>query len=98
MSNHSAALHTQDTGKHQDQVKALIKKTAASLDDTAMKMLFVSVQQNNIELCIEYAIHLYVVFSNRWGDFTSTLLSVAEEIGDIDTVCPRHLAPKDGVG
>ena len=54
--NSSAALHSQETGKHQDQVKALIEKTASSLDDTALKMLFVSVQQNNIELCIQYAI------------------------------------------
>ena len=49
-------LHTPDTGKHQDQVKVLIESTASSFDDTALKMLFVSVQQNNIELCIQYAI------------------------------------------
>ena len=49
-------LHTPETGKHQDQVKVLIEKTASSLDDTALKMLFVSVQQNNIELCIKFAI------------------------------------------
>ena len=54
--NPSAALHSQETGKHQYQVKALIEKTASSLDDTALKMLFVSVQQNNIKLCIQYAI------------------------------------------
>jgi GTP-binding protein EngB required for normal cell division len=51
------ALHTDETGKHQDQVKALIEKTASSLDDTALKMLFVSVQQNNINLSVRYAIH-----------------------------------------
>ena len=50
------ALHRSEIGKHQDQVKVLIKKTASSLDDTALKMLFVSVQQNNIEICIEYAV------------------------------------------
>jgi hypothetical protein len=77
--NPSAALHTQDTGKHQDQVKALIEKTASSLDDTALKMLFVSVQQNNIELCVQYAI-----------DF------LTGQIGNYDTVCPCHLAPKGG--
>jgi len=48
-------------------VKVLIEKTASSLDDTALKMLFVSVQKNNIELCIRYAIDQYVMFSNRWG-------------------------------
>ena len=38
-------------------MKGLIEKTAASLDDLALKMLFVSVQQNNLELCIKYAIY-----------------------------------------
>jgi hypothetical protein len=52
----SAALHSQGTDKHQYQVNVLIEKTASSLDDTALKMLFVSVQQNNIKLCIQYAI------------------------------------------
>jgi hypothetical protein len=59
-----ADLHTPETGKHQDQVKVLIEKTASSLDDTALKMLFVSVQLNNIELCIKNAIKEYVVFSD----------------------------------
>ena len=47
-SNPMADLHN-ETGNHQDQVKVLIEKTASSLDDTALKMLFVSVQQNNID-------------------------------------------------
>ena len=42
-------------------MKILIEKTASSLEDTALKMLFVSVQQNNIELCIRYAIDEWVV-------------------------------------
>ena len=58
-----AALHEPDIGKHQNQVKVLIEKTASSLDDTALKMLFVSVQKNNIELCVEYAITMYVMSS-----------------------------------
>ncbi|KAG6879100.1 hypothetical protein C0992_005183 [Termitomyces sp. T32_za158] len=45
-----------DDGDHQKQVKVLIQKTAESLDDFALKMLFVSVQQVNLELCIEYAV------------------------------------------
>lgn len=45
-------------GDHQEQVKGLIEKTAASLDDLALKMFFVSVQRNNLELCIKWAIHL----------------------------------------
>jgi hypothetical protein len=44
-----------DDGNHQEQVKELMKETADSLDSLALKMLFVSVQQNNLELCIEYA-------------------------------------------
>jgi hypothetical protein len=54
-----AALHVPEIGKLQDQVKVLIEKTASSLD-AALKMLFVSVQKNNIELCIRHAINLYV--------------------------------------
>ena len=52
-----------EAGNHQDQVKVLIEKTASSLDDTALKILFVSVQQNNIDLCVQYAINSYVLFS-----------------------------------
>ena len=46
-----------DEGNHQDQVKELIEKTANSLDVLALKMLFVSVQKNNLELCLKYAIY-----------------------------------------
>ena len=63
MFNPMADLHTLETGKHQDQVKVLIERTASSLDNTALKMLFVSVQQNNIELCVQYAINSYVMLS-----------------------------------
>jgi len=50
-----------DEGNHQEQVGELIKQTAASIDDLALKMLFVTVQQNNLEVCIEYAINKSVV-------------------------------------
>ena len=71
--NPTADLHS-ETSKHQDQVKDLIEKTASSLDDTALKMLFVSVQQNNIDLCVRYAIKLYVMFlfSHCLWDLTMT--------------------------
>ena len=49
-----------DNGNHQEQVKELIRKTADSLDSLALKMLFVSVQQNNLELCIKSVIKLQV--------------------------------------
>jgi len=45
-----------DDGQHQDQVKELTKKTADSLHNPALKKLFVSIQQNNLELCIGYAV------------------------------------------
>jgi len=48
----------EDDSKHQDQVKELTEKTADSLDNLALKMLFISVQGNNLELCIRYAIKL----------------------------------------
>ena len=87
-------------GQHQDQVKVLIEKTASSLDDTALKMLFVSVQQNNIGLCVRYAIDEYVMFSKslRVFDFDLlTLFSLADECGGMDTVCSRHPGPNDCV-
>ena len=49
-----------DYGTHQEQVKVLIDKTADSLDNLALKMLFISIQQNNLDLCIRYAIKLEV--------------------------------------
>jgi len=49
-----AALND-DEGDHQEQIKELIKHTASSIDDLALKMLFVTVQQNNLEVCIQYA-------------------------------------------
>ncbi|KAG6877284.1 hypothetical protein C0993_008878 [Termitomyces sp. T159_Od127] len=45
-----------DEGKHQEYVKELIQKTAESLDNLALKMLLVSVQKNNLQLCIKYAV------------------------------------------
>ena len=53
------ALH-EDEGDHQKQVGELIKQTAVSVDDLALKMLFVTIQQNNLEACIEYAVNPYV--------------------------------------
>jgi len=50
------AIH-EDEGDHQDQVKELIKQTAASIDDLALKMLFITIQKNNLDLCIEHAVN-----------------------------------------
>ena len=46
----------EDDSDHQGQVKVLLTKTADSLDDIALKILFVSIQQNNLELCLTYAV------------------------------------------
>jgi hypothetical protein len=48
-------MHEND-GNYQEQVKELIKKTAESLDNLALKILFISLQQNNLELCLQYAV------------------------------------------
>jgi hypothetical protein len=50
-----------DEGNHQEQVGELIKQTAASIDNLALKMLFVTVQQNNLEVCIEHAVNKFVI-------------------------------------
>ncbi|KAH8979812.1 hypothetical protein EDB86DRAFT_2859446 [Lactarius hatsudake] len=55
----------EDDANHQEQVKELIEKTAESLDDLALKILFVSLQQNNLELCVKYAVE-YV--DRMWSD------------------------------
>jgi hypothetical protein len=68
-----AAIH-EDEGNHQEQVGELIKQTAASIDDLALKMLFVTVQQNNLEVCIEYAMNKSVVHSSI---VASTYLSIS---------------------
>jgi len=51
----------EDDSNHQEQIGELIKQTAASIDDLALKMLFVTIQQNNLEVCIEYAVNRSVV-------------------------------------
>ena len=53
---HDAALNN-DKGDHQEQIKEVIEQTASSIDDLALKMLFVTVQQNNLEVCIQYAVN-----------------------------------------
>jgi len=54
----------EDKGNHQEQVGELIKQTVASIDDLALKMLFVTVQQNNLEVCIEHAVNPYTFLYN----------------------------------
>ena len=74
-------------------MKVLIEKTASSLDDTALKMLFVSVQKNNIELCIKYAINEYIMFLYYLQDLILTFFSLTRKIGIYNIVCPLHQNP-----
>jgi hypothetical protein len=76
-------------------VKVLIEKTASSLDDAALKMLFVSVQQNNIEICIQYAINEYVMFFYHRLVLILAFFSLIDEIEDISIVCPPHFNPNN---
>ena len=48
-----------DEGDHQKQIKELIRHTASSIDNLALKMLFVTVQQNNLEVCIQHTVEKY---------------------------------------
>ena len=50
----------------------LINKTANVLNDDRLKLLFVSVQQNNIDICIHYAIQLSVT---SWVTWLSLLIN-----------------------
>ena len=53
----------------------LLTKTAESLDDIALKILFVSVQQNNLELCLAHAVKQYAfdILHNITADTDSSL-------------------------
>ena len=70
-------------------MKVLIKKTASSLDDTALKMLFVSVQQNNIDLCVRYAINKYAMFS-FFVILGNNFFSLTHRMDALHTVCSSH--------
>ena len=58
-------------------------------------MLFVSVQQNNIELSIQCAINEYIIlFLYCWGDLTLTFFSLIDCLW-LSTVCPYHHNPNN---
>jgi GTP-binding protein EngB required for normal cell division len=52
----SAYVRLEDMRKEDSNCDELIEKTANVLDDDRLKLLFVSVQQNNIDICILYAL------------------------------------------
>ena len=76
-----------DTGNHQEQVKELMQKTADALDDLALKMLFVSVQRNNLEMCIRYAIKQQVLLETTVFYIDNVFSSIIPLDKDITTVC-----------
>ena len=94
MFNPMLDLH-KETGNHQDQVKDLIEKTVSSLDDTALKILFVSLQQNNIDLCVRYAINEYVYLLILLWDLTMIFSSLTDRIEIYSSVCPHHHNPNE---
>ncbi|KAJ6537897.1 hypothetical protein B0H19DRAFT_961931 [Mycena capillaripes] len=60
---YSPADYVQVKGKYMHEngdCERLITKTAGALTDNVLRLLFVSVQQNNIDLCIRYAVKKYV--------------------------------------
>jgi len=71
-------------------VKVLIEKTAYSLDDTALKILFVSVQQNNIDLCIRYAIEN---LTNKIGDYDIEFLTWCTMLWFGHSFLPGYVRP-----
>jgi hypothetical protein len=40
----------------------LIRQTADAIDDDTLKLLFVSVQQNNLDVCIESALEWVTIY------------------------------------
>jgi len=55
------AIH-KDESNHQEQVGELIKQTTVSIDNLALKMLFVTLQQNNLDICIKCAVNSQLDF------------------------------------
>ena len=51
-----ASLSHADMQKESTECSALINETANAIDDDILRLLFVSVQQNNLDLCVEFAV------------------------------------------
>ena len=76
-----------DSSNHQEQVKGLMQKTLDSLDNLALKMLFVSVQKNNLELCIRYAIKQQVFLDTTILHIDNVFSSIIPLEKNLTTVC-----------
>ena len=75
-------------------MKELIKNTADSLDDIALKILFISVQQNNLELCVTYAVEQYA-FNIPHLIATETYSSLRYSPADATMVCIFRIEDDD---
>lgn len=54
-------MHEVDMNKLEAKCPELTAQTASVLDDNVLQQLFVSTQQNNLELCIEYVVKRLVM-------------------------------------
>jgi len=54
-------LYLRDMNKLEAKCPELTAQTASVLDDSVLQQLFVTTQQNNLELCMEYAVKHYIV-------------------------------------
>jgi hypothetical protein len=70
----------------------LIKKTAAALSSEELQQLFLSTQQNNVEICLKYAIERIVLltdsdlskyFKKAKGDWTCFIAFVLKYFPNI---------------
>ncbi|KAJ7026518.1 hypothetical protein C8F04DRAFT_108939 [Mycena alexandri] len=61
----SAYVRMDDMRKETSNCMDLIEKTANTLTDDMLKLLFVSVQQNNIDLCIQFAVKVGLATSTE---------------------------------
>ncbi|KAK7026309.1 hypothetical protein R3P38DRAFT_2528891 [Favolaschia claudopus] len=64
-----------DMRKENSHCHDLIEKTANAINDKALRLLFVSVQQNNINVCIKYAITRRLIFRIPSLDMVKRTLS-----------------------
>jgi len=70
-----------DMQKENTECSALINETANAIDDDILKLLFVSVQQNNLDLCIEQAVRrLNRIVLNAKIKGTEDLLMLIREV------------------
>ncbi|KAJ7737954.1 hypothetical protein B0H16DRAFT_1664692 [Mycena metata] len=63
----SAYLHLANMHEESTNCNELIEKTAKALTDDNLRLLFVSVQQNNVDVSVKYAVQEYVEVCLNFG-------------------------------